>query len=58
MNNRRILIAAVISLCTSRGKRQLNTSQDDTKLSQLQLSKVNKFPDAAEILRINSPVKF
>ena len=35
MNNRRLLIAAV-SFCTSSGKRQLKTSQVDTKLCQLQ----------------------
>ena len=35
-----------ISFCTSRGKIQLNTSQDDTKLRQLKLS-ANKFSDAA-----------
>ena len=46
-----------ISFCTSSRKRQLKTSQDDTKLCQLQLS-VNKLPDAAEIFRMNSPVKF
>ena len=31
--------------------------QDDTKLCQLQLS-VNKFPNAASIFSMNSPVKF
>ena len=35
-----------ISFCTSSRKRQFKTSQDDTKLCQLQLS-VSKFPDAA-----------
>ena len=35
-----------ISFGTSSGKRQFKTSQDDTKLWQLQLP-VNKFPDAA-----------
>ena len=57
MINRRILIAAVTSFCTFSGTRQLNTSQDDTKLCELQLS-VTKFPDAEKIVRMNSPVKF
>ena len=57
MNYRRILIAAEFHFVHPVKKRQLKTSQDDTKLCQLQLS-VNKFPDAAEIFRMNSPVKF
>ena len=51
------LDSSCISFCISSRKRQFKTSQDDTKLSQLQLS-VSKFPDAAKIFRINSPVKF
>ena len=51
------LDSSCISFCTPSRKRQFKTSQDDTKLSQLQLS-VSKFPDAAKIFRINSPVKF
>ena len=47
MNNRRLLIAAVFHFVHPVGKRQLKTSQDDSKICQLQLS-VNKFPDAAE----------
>ena len=39
MNNRILLIAAVFHFCTSSRKRQLKTSQVDTKLCQLQLSK-------------------
>ena len=46
MNNRRILIPAVIHFEHLVEKRQLKTSQDYTKLSQLQLS-VNKSPGAA-----------
>ena len=42
------LDSSCISFCTSSRKRQLKTSQDDTKLCQLQLS-VNNFPDAASI---------
>ena len=42
---------------TSSEKRQLKTSEDDTQLCELQLS-VNKFPDPAQIFRMNSPVKF
>ena len=51
------LDSSCISFCTPSRKRQFKTSQDDTKLSQLQLS-ISKFPDAAKIFRINSPVKF
>ena len=40
------LVSSSISLGTSSRKRQLKTSQDDTKPCQLQLS-VSKFPDAA-----------
>ena len=42
----KILDSSCNSFCTSSRKRQLETSQDDTKLCQLQLS-VNTFPDAA-----------
>ena len=51
------LDSSCISFCTPSRKRQFKTSPDDTKLSQLQLS-VSKFPDAAKIFRMNSPVKF
>ena len=51
------LDSSCISFCTSSRKRQFKTSQDDTKLSQLQLSG-GKFPDAAYIFCMNSPVKF
>ena len=37
-NNKRMLIAAVFQFCRSSAKRQLKTSQDDTKLCQLQIS--------------------
>ena len=40
------LASSCISFCTPSRKRQFKTSQDDTKLCQLQLS-VSKFPDAA-----------
>ena len=40
------LDSSCISFCISSRKRQFKTSQDDTKLCQLQLS-VSKFPDAA-----------
>ena len=40
------LDSSCISFCTPSRKRQFKTSQDDTKLCQLQLS-VSKFPDAA-----------
>ena len=43
MNNRRLLIAAVFHFVLSVEKRQLKTSQVDTKLCQLQLSKHYKF---------------
>ena len=55
-----ILIAAVFhwsSFCASSRKRQFKTSQNGTRLCQLQIS-VSKFPDAAYIFRINPPVKF
>ena len=51
------LVSSSISLGTSSRKRQLKTSQDDTKPCQLQRS-VSKSPDAAWIFRMNSPVKF
>ena len=40
------LDSSCISFCTPSRKRQFKTSQDDTKLCQLQLS-VSKLPDAA-----------
>ena len=49
------LDSSCISFGTSNRKRQFKISQDDTKLCQLQLS-VSRFPDADEIVRMNSPV--
>ena len=46
MSNRRILIAAVFHFVYQVQKDSYKTSQDDTKLRQLQLS-VNKSPDTA-----------
>ena len=43
MNKRNLLIAAVFHFFTSSGKRQLKTSQVDSKLCQLQLSKYTTF---------------
>ena len=54
------LDSSCISFCTSSRKRHFKTSQNNTKLGQLQLL-VSKFPDAAnaaQIFRMNSPVKF
>ena len=46
------LDSSCISFCISSRKRQFKTSQDDTKLCQLQLSVKIKFPDAASIFRM------
>ena len=62
MNNRRILVAAVFHFVDPVKKAVLKTHCKMTQKSlsidyHLELS-VNKFPDAALIFRMNSPVKF
>ena len=51
------LLMIVWAYASNRWLYEIVRREDDTKLCQLQLS-ISKFPDAAQIFHMNSPVKF